>query len=1177
MKPWTLLILISSVAFAQNTRQTFKLPENARSGDYHPKTVLVKVKEAYISGISNGKINPPASSGLSSIQAKPLLHPRSIEKMSTSNAPRRSSSGIRIEQFAEVAVQGNDVEEFINRLYATGMFEIAEPVYFDKIKLSPNDERAASQYYLNLIKAPEAWDIADGSGIIIGVIDSGGDMNHPDLVDKIFVDPAEPIDGIDNDNDGYIDNNRGWDFVGNDTLNVSDPNFEGDNFPNNPTGGLGSHGTWVAGAAAASVNNSIGVAGVGYKAKIMFTKHAADNQRTNQGSIYFGYSGLLYAASHGARVINLSWGGPFRSEIQQELIDYITLELGCLIVAAAGNNSSETPFYPAAYNNVVSVAATTSTDAKSSFSNFGVEVDISAPGSGIQTTGFDDSYTSVNGTSFASPIVAGAAAIVWSKFPNYTPQQVAEQLRVTADETALYSVNTSLKQKLGKGRLNLLDALTKSFPAIRASNPKLVNSSGSIPEPGQDAFLTMDFTNFLSNSSSALQISIKPTVSSFLTLSNSSVTPGVIESGKTINNKKVPFRFKLASGLATNTVINIVITYSDGAYNDYQYLSFLVNPSYIDIDENQVITTVASNGRIGYENTQTGTNGVGFVYNDNSILYEMGIIAGTSTSSLYNNVRATNSYDQDFTILDQIREAVPGGRSSSETFGSFKDNGGTPAIQVNYRSLAWREIPDDKFVIMEYTVKNISSNTLSNFNFALFSDWDITVNGSQDIAKWDEENKMGYIYPAIENTKPHAGIKILKGIAPIHYAIDNDHRTAGVPFGLYDGFTDSEKITTISNGIGRPEAGTTSGTGADVSHVVGAGPYTLTPNQEVKIVFALIAANNLEDLKTAAVRSDIVYNQILEIPKPVASMVESCYNSTAEVSASGAQNLKWYKTFTGGESFFQGASFTTGNLVNDTLFYVSNADGDYESVRTAVNVKIKANPVITSSGSGAICQGSSVTLTAGAADTYLWSNGATTQSVILNQAGIYSVRVTDNNLNCSSDSESFTVVINPNPTAAFTISNAALNINEEISFVNTSTGATSYQWFFGDNSTSTQKDPKKTYTLIKNYLIILKVKNEFGCESSVSQEISVITAVEDLQESSFNIYPNPVSGGNLKLESADGFKEIRLVSMDGRVVSFTEPGGENSAEISTEGLVPGLYVVRAKTLYGQKTAKIIVR
>jgi len=1172
------LLMLCTFTYAQNERQRFRLPVNAKIGDYSEKTVLVKVKEGFATSISRGKLTPPSASGIAQLQIKPLLNERSIEKMRVSNAPRRSSSGIPIHQFAEVLVQGSDVEAFINKLYTTGMFELVEPVYFDKLKLSPNDERASSQYYLNLIKAQEAWDIADGSGVVIGIVDSGGDMNHPDLIEKIFIDPAEPVDGVDNDNDGYIDNNRGWDFVGDDTLNVSNPDFEGDNFPNNPTSGLGSHGTWVAGAAAASVNNNIGVAGVGYKAKIMFTKHAADNQRTNQGSVYFGYSGLLYAASHGAKVINLSWGGPFRSEIQQQLIDYITLDLGCLIVAAAGNNGSETPFYPAAYRNVVSVAATTSTDGKANFSNFGTSIDISAPGQGIQTTAFDDGYNSVNGTSFASPIVAGAAAIVWSKFPNYTPTQVAEQLRVTADENALYSVNTSLKQKLGKGRLNLLNALTKSFPAIRASNPKLVNTTGTSPEPGQDAFLTMDFTNYLSNSSSALQISIKPLVSSFLTLSNATITPGIIEEGKTINNRKIPFRFKLSPGLAQNTIIDIVITFSDGTYNDYQYLSFLVNPTYIDIDENQVITTVASNGRIGFENTQAGTNGLGFVYNDNSLLYEMGIIAGSSTSTLFNNIRATNSYDQDFNVVDKIREIAPGDRSSSETFGSFTDNGGTPTIKVSYRSLAWREQPDDHFVIMEYKLKNVSSSTLNNFNFALFSDWDITVNGSQDVAKWDPDYKMGYIYPAIENTKPHAGIRILKGVSPIHYAIDNDHRTSGVPFGLYDGYTDQEKITSISNGVGRPEAGTSSGTGADVSHVVGAGPYTIAPNEEVTITFALLAGNNLEELRAAATRADIVYNQILELPKPTVTDVESCYNGPAIVRASGAANLKWYKDFTGGESFFQGESFTTGNLVTDTLFYVSNADGEYESVRSKVNVKLTANPSIQSSGPDKICEGSTLTLSVPAADAYLWNNGATTQSINVTQAGTYSVRVTDNDLNCSSDSESITVTIYPKPVAGFTISNSALNINEEISFLNTSTGASSYQWFFGDNTSSTDKDPKKTYTLIKNYTIVLKVKNEFGCESSITQEISVVTSLEDESDTGFMIYPNPTTGQKLKIHSVDELKEIRLLGNDGRLLVYELPEkGKTEAEVSLENLPTGLYILKATTGTGQKSARIIIK
>ena len=1171
------LLLITNITFAQSR---FKMPVNARTGDFSEKTVLVRVKEGFSEGIQRGKLEVPANSGLSALQIRPLIHPRSIQKMQASAASRRSSSGIPITHFAEAIVQGNDVESFINKLYETGMFELVEPVYFDKIKLSPNDERAGSQYYLDLIKAPQAWDLATGEGVIIGVIDSGGDMNHPDLIDKIFIDPAEPIDGIDNDNDGYIDNNRGWDFVGEDTLNISNPDFEGDNFPNNPTGGLGSHGTWVAGAAAASVNNSIGIAGVGYKAKLLFTKHAADNQRTNQGSVYFGYSGLLYAASHGAKVINLSWGGPFRSEIQQQLVDYVTLDLGCLIVAAAGNNGSETPFYPAAYRNVLNVASTTSTDAKSNFSNFGVEVDISAPGSGIQTTAFDDGYISVNGTSFASPIVAGAAAIVWSKFPQYTPNQVAEQLRVTADETALYTVNPNLKQKLGKGRLNVLNALTNSTPSIRAANPRLVNTSGSSPEPGQDVFLTMDFTNYLASTSSALLISIRPLVSSFITvLNNSSINPGVIESGKTINNRQVPFRFKLASGLSSNTVIDIVITYSDGTYQDYQYLSFLVNPTYIDIDENEVITTVASNGRIGYENTQSGTNGIGFVYNDNSMLYEMGIIAGSSTSVLFNNVRAVNNaFDQDFIITDQIREIAPGGRSSSETFGSFTDSGPTPTIKINYRSLAWREVPDDKFVIMEYTLKNISSNTLNNFNFALFADWDITVNGAQDIAKWDGEYQLGYIYPAIENTKPHAGIKVLKGASPIHYAIDNDHRTAGVPFGLYDGYTDQEKVTSITSGIGRSEAGFSSGTGADVSHVVGSGGYTLAPNQEVVIAFALIAANNLDDLRTASVRATVLYNQILEIPRPVVADTEACYNAPATVSASGAKNLKWYKTFTGGEPFFQGDRFTTGNLKNDTLFYVSNADGEYESVRAKVNVKIKANPAIQSSGSGSVCEGGSVTLSVEAADGYLWSNGATTQSIAVDKAGAYTVEVKNNALNCTATSAPFIVTINPKPVAAFTISNSALNINEEISFVNTSTGATSYQWSFGDNTRSVEKDPKKTYTLIRNYTVTLKVINEFGCESSVSQEISVITALEDEENTGFSLWPNPVSGQILKVRSSEGMRQLQLMSSDGRIITTkTSEILFEEAELNTQSLPPGLYLVRASTGKGQRIARIVVK
>ena len=143
--------------------------------------------------------------------------------------------------------------------------------------------------------------------------------------------------------------------------------------------------------------------------------------------------------------------------------------------------------------------------------------------------------------------------------------------------------------------------------------------------------------------------------SGLITLTKATVNPGRVETGKKFNNKLNPFAFKLSSSITTNTTLTLLITFEDGNYNDYQYVSFLLNPTYIDVDENEIITTVASNGRLGYENPNTGTNGVGFNFGENSMLYEMGIIAGSSVSNLYNNVRAASGFDQDFTIIDKIK------------------------------------------------------------------------------------------------------------------------------------------------------------------------------------------------------------------------------------------------------------------------------------------------------------------------------------------------------------------------------------------------------------------------------------------------------------------------------------------------------------------------------------------
>jgi len=1164
MKTPFILLFIPVLIFGQSKSKKFKLPEGAQPHHYASSHVLVKLKPEH-QNLFSGKSQTSMLKNISA-NAKPMI-PIGLQRKSKARmAPKLSPSGVDVSLYYEVGFSGGNVEAFINQLYATGFFELVEPDYIDQLHYATNDPEKAKQYYLGKIRAIDAWDLTKGSEeIIIGIVDSGGDMDHPDLQSKIYIDPAEPIDGIDNDNDGFIDNNSGWDFMGIDTLNVNDPDFLGDNDASNPNGGLGSHGSNVAGCAAAATDNGIGISGVGFKTKILFTKHAADNQGADKRGIYRGYTGILYMATHGAKIINCSWGGTFRSQINQDVITHVTLDLGCLVVASAGNENTAASSYPASYDHVLSVAASNSTDVRASFSNFGKTVDIIAPGVGIYTTAFNNTYESVDGTSFSSPITAGAAALVLAKNPTFTATQVGEQLRVTADET-VYTKNTAFyARKLGKGRLDVLKALTKNYPSIRASNPVLVNANGSVAQPGENGFLTLDFTNFLAPSSAGLTVTVTPAQGAPATITNGTIQLGVLATNGVVNNNSNPVSMKISATAASNAIVDLILTYADGEYKDYQYVSFVVNPTFLNIDDNTIITTIAENGRIGFENTNEQTNGVGLVFNENKLLYEMGLIMGTSSSNLFNNVRSINNgFNQDFLSLQKIKEISPGERSFSEVFGVITDNAASKTISIDYRSLVWKEKPYDQFVILEYKVKNVSTQPLNGFHFAIFADWDITDNGGGDVAEWDADNNMGYVHPALADDKPFAGIKVLKGAAPEYFAIDNNEETVGTPFGIYDGFTDDEKFQTISSGIGRAASGQTSGTGNDVSHVVGAGPYNLAADEEVTITFALVAGLNFGELQMASAQADTAYNFMLAAEKPMVEETTACYGGPATVTATGATLYNWYTDFTGGEPIYSGNTIITNNLFSDTVFYVSNANESYESVRTAATVVLTANSEISASGSTTICDGTSVTLSVAEADEYLWSNGETTQEIEVTEDGNYSVNVKDNDLTCSSDSETIEVTVNPSPVSQFTV-DGALTITTPITFTSTSTGATSYSWNFGDTQTSTSQNPTHTFSTIKEYTITLTVENDFGCSSTSTETISVITAIGDeLSANTFTAYPNPFREA-LTLQSKWTKLEWQVLDMQGKVHHSEkyEGGIPYDTQVLMKDLPPGIYLLRA--------------
>jgi len=279
----------------------------------------------------------------------------------------------------------------------------------------PNDEHYLNgqQWYLNTVRGPEAWDIVHGdSSVIIAIVDTGVDWDHPDLWAHIWVNPVEDLDGdgyitfpewnnLDDDGNGYVDDFFGWDFGG---------SGYADNDPNEHAP---IHGTHCAGIAAAVTNNALGVAGMAWDATIMAVKATRDGE----DGIRYGYQGILYAADNGADVISLSWGNRSTSAYEQEVIDSAYAS-GAIIVAAAGNDPPSSPpdvcpvHYPSGNDHVIAVAATDVNDNATSWTYYGDWVDVAAPGQQIYSTWYNNSYTMLQGTSMSCPLVAGIAGLL---------------------------------------------------------------------------------------------------------------------------------------------------------------------------------------------------------------------------------------------------------------------------------------------------------------------------------------------------------------------------------------------------------------------------------------------------------------------------------------------------------------------------------------------------------------------------------------------------------------------------------------------------------------------------------------------------------------------------------------------------------------------------------------------
>ena len=273
------------------------------------------------------------------------------------------------------------------------------------------------------IDAFAAWDLATGAGVVVAVIDTGVDVTHPDLAPNLWRNPGEIAgNGVDDDGNGYIDDVNGYDFVNRD----SNPND------------LDSHGTHVAGSVAAQADDDFGVPGVAFDANVMCLKFL---ERNRGGYSSMAAEAINYAVNNGAHIINASWGGPGQSSAIRNAIAYARSR-GVLFVTAAGNEGSNNDTYgnyPSNYalDNIISVAASDRRDGLASFSNYGSnQVDLAAPGVDIVSTVPGETWGYMDGTSMASPYVAGAAALLKSVAPSMTVQELRLTLLSSVDPLA---------------------------------------------------------------------------------------------------------------------------------------------------------------------------------------------------------------------------------------------------------------------------------------------------------------------------------------------------------------------------------------------------------------------------------------------------------------------------------------------------------------------------------------------------------------------------------------------------------------------------------------------------------------------------------------------------------------------------------------------------------------------
>ena len=457
---------------------------------------------------------------------------------------------------------------------AKDLNEVPGVVYSEPLIMSkmynlpiPNDRDFSKQTELQHLQLPEAWDIVRSESgtprVVIAIVDGGGDWRHEDLRANVWTNEDEiPNNRIDDDRNGFIDDVHGINY----------PNEDPNN--NDPTGLVtnplnAGHGTNSAGLAGAVTNNNTGIAGAAWNPQIMHINAGCPDV---DSFICYAYEGVVYAASNGADIINASWGNlATETDIKfyNQSLDFAT-DMGSLIVGGAGNDALSLDifrFYPARHPRVLSVGATQKNSRSlAEFSNYGSIVDVFAPGKSVLTTAPDNSYELVRGTSFATPLVSGVAALVKTKHPDWTPDMVREHIRLTSAN--MDADNPNLIGELGRGFVNALEAVQTlpTRPAIRIKRWYWTDDDGNEEiKSGDEVTITAVLANYLVD---AEQLRIQLAEGDpypFLDWVTREANIGTLLRDDSV---KVKFTFRITENAPINQSVRLFIHTEEGDFED---------------------------------------------------------------------------------------------------------------------------------------------------------------------------------------------------------------------------------------------------------------------------------------------------------------------------------------------------------------------------------------------------------------------------------------------------------------------------------------------------------------------------------------------------------------------------------------------------------------------------------